>query len=87
MKLFEKVYWGNGWPNNGMGKLLFTCPSFSIVIDKCGDIVWCKWVRGLEQVIREKEHWMNWEIANSGKMKDGYDLSDEIIELKKYLNK
>lgn len=53
----KKVYWIKGWPNNGIGKVLFKLPFLKVYVvkDVTGKIVVCTWVEDLKETIEKKK--------------------------------
>lgn len=85
MTIGQKVYWINGWPNNGCGRLIFgiSLLKLFVCLTSKGRLVFAEDALALKAAIEEKERWMAYCKENGGP-REGYDLSDEIIQMKKY---
>lgn len=93
MKYKQKVYWYEGWPNNGVGWVLFKIPFINRYLIKCplGTLVLCKKVEDLEDAISGKSKTVADLSANKDQLPD--NLLDilgtnkfELLWMKSFLN-
>lgn len=87
----KKVYWVKGFPNNGLGYLLFKVPiiNFYVVKNLDGGFIFCNRVKDLDVAIKDKESSLldaMQQCSLSGSMSNILTINDfELNRMREFL--